>query len=160
MPKIRCFNCGAELEYDPNNPYCPVCGAAIPPALAQPQQTAEPPPPTSAPHRPQRFVIYAVRRDGTREKVAEVVESGPEVILGRRELAAYAWRDPDTISRVHVKFRASNGKLYIRDDGSTNGTYVDGEDIRGRGDVEMDQKKEILLCDPADPVVKLVVECL
>jgi pSer/pThr/pTyr-binding forkhead associated (FHA) protein len=92
--------------------------------------------------------------------VAEVVESGPEVVLGRRELAAYAWRDPDTISRVHVKFRASNGKLYVRDDGSTNGTYVDGEDIRGRGDVEMDQKKEILLCNPADPVVKLVVERL
>jgi hypothetical protein len=159
MPKIRCFNCGAELEYDPNNPYCPVCGAAIPPALAQSQQTAEPPPPTSAPHRPQRFVIYAVRSDGAREKVAEVVESGPEVILGRRELAAYAWRDPDTISRVHVKFRASNGKLYIRDDGSTNGTYVDGADIRGKGDVEVDQK-EILLCNPADPVVKLVVERL
>jgi pSer/pThr/pTyr-binding forkhead associated (FHA) protein len=92
--------------------------------------------------------------------VAEVVESGPEVVLGRRELAAYAWRAPDTISRVHVKFRASNGKLYIRDDGSTNGTYVDGEDIRGRGDVEIDQKKEILLCNPADPVVKLVVERL
>ena len=160
MPKIRCFNCGAELEYDPNNPYCPVCGAAIPPALVQPPQTAEPPPPTPALHRPQRLVIYTVRKDGTREKVAEVVESGPEVILGRRELAAYAWRDPDTISRVHVKFRASNGKLYIRDDGSTNGTYVDGEDIRGKGDVEVDQKKEILLCNPADPVVKLVVERL
>jgi hypothetical protein len=159
MPKVRCFNCGAEFEYDPNNPYCPVCGAAIPPALAQPQQTAEPPPPTSAPHRPQRFAIYAVRRDGTREKVAEVVESGPEVVLGRRELAAYAWRDPDTISRVHVKFRASNGKLYIRDDGSTNGTYVNGEDIRGKGDVEVDQK-EILLCNPTNPVVKLIVERL
>jgi hypothetical protein len=159
MSKIRCFNCGAELEYDPNNPYCPVCGAAIPPTLAQPQQTAEPPPPTSAPHRPHRFVIYAVKSDGTREKVAEVVESAPEVILGRRELAAYAWRDPDTISRVHVKFRASNGKLYIRDDGSTNGTYVDGEDIRGKGDVEVDQK-EILLCNPTNPVVKLVVERL
>jgi hypothetical protein len=159
MPKVRCFNCGAELEYDPNNPYCPVCGAVIPPTLAQPQQTAEPPPPTPAPRRLQRFVIYAVRRDGTREKVAEVVESGPEVVLGRRELAAYAWRDPDTISRVHVKFRASNGKLYVRDDGSTNGTYVDGEDIRGKGDVEVDQK-EILLCNPANPVVKLVVERL
>jgi hypothetical protein len=159
MPKVRCFNCGAELEYDPNNPYCPVCGAVMPPTLAQSQQTAEPPPPTSAPHRPHRFVIYAVRKDGTREKVAEVVESAPEVILGRRELAAYAWRDPDTISRVHVKFKASNSKLYIRDDGSTNGTYVDGEDIRGKGDVEVDQK-DILLCNPANPVVKLVVERL
>jgi hypothetical protein len=95
---------------------------------------------------------------GSREKVAEVVEGGPEVVLGRYELYSYALRDPDTISRVHVRFVSKGGKLYVRDDGSTNGTYIDGQDIRGKGEVELPPGKEVLLVNPKAPVVKLVAE--
>jgi len=99
-----------------------------------------------------------VRQDGSRERVAEVVEGGPEVVLGRYELDRYALRDPDTISRVHVRFVVKGGKLYARDDGSTNGTYVDGQDIRGKGEAELPPGKEALLVNPKSPVVRLVAE--
>jgi pSer/pThr/pTyr-binding forkhead associated (FHA) protein len=99
-----------------------------------------------------------VKQDGSRGKVAEVVEGGPEVVLGRYELYSYAWRDPDTISRVHVRFVVRNGKLYVRDDGSINGTYIDGQDIRGKGEVELPPGKEVLLVNPKAPVAKLTAE--
>jgi len=105
-----------------------------------------------------RYVIYAVRQDGSRERVTEVREGGPEVVLGRYELYNYALRDPDTISRVHVRFVVKGGKLYVRDDGSTNGTYVDGQDIRGKGEVELPPGKEALLVNPKVPAVRLVAE--
>jgi pSer/pThr/pTyr-binding forkhead associated (FHA) protein len=105
-----------------------------------------------------RYVVYAVRQDGSRERVTEVVEGGPEVVLGRYELYSYALRDPDTISRVHVRFVVKGGKLYVRDDGSTNGTYVDGQDIRGKGEVELPPGKEALLVNPKAPVAKLTAE--
>jgi pSer/pThr/pTyr-binding forkhead associated (FHA) protein len=105
-----------------------------------------------------RYVIYAVRQDGSRERVTEVEEGGPEVVLGRYELYSYALRDPDTMSRVHVRFVVKGGKLYVRDDNSTNGTYVDGQDIRGKGEVELPPGKEALLVNPKVPVVRLVAE--
>ena len=147
MVRVKCPYCSYEFDYDPNNPYCPKCGSVVP--LSPP-----PPPPPQA----TRYVVYAVRQDGSRGKVAEVVEGGPEVVLGRYELYSYAWRDPDTISRVHVRFVVRNGKLYVRDDGSINGTYIDGQDIRGKGEVELPPGKEALLVNPKAPVIKLVAE--
>jgi pSer/pThr/pTyr-binding forkhead associated (FHA) protein len=148
MDKVKCPACGVEFEYDPQNPYCPNCGAVVSPPSQQSKQQ----------QTPQRYVIYAVRQDGSRERVAEVVEGGPEVVLGRYELYSYALRDPDTISRVHVRFVVKGGKLYVRDDGSINGTYVDGQDIRGKGEVELPPGKEALLVNPKVPVVRLVAE--
>jgi len=148
--KVKCPACGFEFEYNPQSPYCPVCGAVVPPP--------SPPPSQHHAQQPSRYVVYAVRQDGSRERVAEVVEGGPEVVLGRYELYSYALRDPDTISRVHVRFVVKGGKLYVRDDGSTNGTYIDGQDIRGKGEVELPPGKEVLLVNPKAPVVKLVAE--
>ena len=146
MVKVKCPACGFEFEYDPHSPYCPQCGTVVPPPSQRPAQ------------QPSRYVVYAVRQDGSRERVAEVVEGGPEVVLGHYELYSYALRDPDTISRVHVRFVVKGGKLYVRDDGSTNGTYVDGQDIKGKGEVELPLGKEALLVNPKSPVVKLVAE--
>jgi len=148
--KVKCPACGFEFEYNPQNPYCPACGALVPPP--------SPPPSQHHAQQPSRYVVYAVRQDGSRERVAEVVEGGPEVVLGRYELYSYALRDPDTISRVHVRFVVKGGKLYVRDDGSTNGTYIDGQDIRGKGEVELPPGKEALLVNPKSPVVRLVAE--
>jgi len=159
--KVKCPACGFEFEYNPQNPYCPKCGALVPPPSQPPTQQPSSQQPVQQP-TPQRvvsrYVVYAVRQDGSRERVAEVVEGGPEVVLGRYELYSYALRDPDTISRVHVRFVVKGGKLYVRDDGSTNGTYIDGQDIRGKGEVELPPGKEALLVNPKSPVVKLVAE--
>ena len=153
MALVRCPYCGHEFNYDPNNPICPKCGAVVAPP-SQPQQTGQQMSAAAA----TRYVIYAVKQDGSRERVAEVFEGGPEVVLGRYDLYNYAWRDPDTMSRVHVRFVVKNGKLYVRDDGSTNGTYIDGKDIRGKGEVELPPGGEVLLVNPKAPVVKLIAE--
>jgi len=157
--KVKCPTCGSEFEYNPQSPYCPNCSAVVSPPSPQPaqqspsQQSVKPPTPQRV---VSRYVIYAVRQDGSRERVTEVMEGGPEVVLGRYELYSYALRDPDTISRVHVRFVVKGGKLYVRDDGSINGTYVDGQDIRGKGEVELPPGKEALLVNPQVPVVRLV----
>ena len=160
MVKVKCPACGFEFEYNPQSPYCPKCGTVVPPPS---QQSAQQPPSQQPVQQPpqravSRYVVHAVRQDGSRERVAEVVEGGPEVVLGRYELDRYALRDPDTISRVHVRFVVKGGKLYARDDGSTNGTYVDGQDIRGKGEAELPPGKEALLVNPKSPVVRLVAE--
>jgi len=159
--KVKCPACGFEFEYNPQNPYCPRCGALVPPPSQPPAQQppSQQPGQQSTPQRAvSRYVVYAVRQDGSRERVTEVLEGGPEVVLGRYDLYNYALRDPDTISRVHVKFVVKGGKLYVRDDGSTNGTYIDGQDIRGKGEVELPPGKEALLVNPKSPVVRLVAE--
>ncbi len=152
MVRVKCPYCGYEFEYDPQNPVCPACGSVVPPPSQQPAQQQ------ALQRVVARYVVYAVRQDGSRERVAEVVEGGPEVVLGRYDLYNYAWRDPDTMSRVHVRFVVKNGVLYVRDDNSTNGTYIDGQDIRGRGEVELPPGKEVVLVNPKAPVVKLVAE--
>lgn len=182
MVRIKCQSCGYEFDCDPaKDPscICPRCGAVNPiksPSIQQ-QQTpiatptgqaqvastssvqvqAAPPSPSSVP-TVKYVTVYAILKDGSRVEVTKVAEGGPEVVLGRGELSLFAWRDPDTISRVHIKVKFDNGKIYVRDDGSTNGTYVDNNDIRGKGDVEIPPGKEVILVNPHSPVVKLAFE--
>jgi len=50
------------------------------------------------------------------------------------------------VSRRHARLSFHNGRWYIQDVGSRNGTYVGGEDIRGRGPVPVpDEGVEVLL---------------
>lgn len=180
--KVKCSVCGNVVDYDPNNPYCPVCGAILTPPSAQqtplqpsptPQQppapaaqpmpsapTAQPtpPPPAQPPSAAGGVaVVYAVMPNGDRREVLQL-SPGAERVLGRSDLSSYAWRDPDTISRAHLKIKFDGAKVYVADDGSTNGTYVDGNDIRKKGYIEVPSGKEIVLVNPTRPVVKLVVE--
>jgi len=159
--RVRCPNCGMEQDYDPADPYCKYCKSPLsPPQQVTPSPQQQPSTPAAPPQATPttKFVIYALAKDGSKSPVAEVVESGPEVVLGRNDLQKFAWRDPDTISRIHVKFKIMGGKVYVRDDGSTNGTYIDGADIRGKGDIELPPGKEVVLVNPVSPVIKLVVE--
>ena len=50
------------------------------------------------------------------------------------------------VSRRHARLSYYNGRWYIQDVGSRNGTYVGGEDIRGRGPIPIpDEGMEVLL---------------
>jgi len=71
--KVKCPTCGFEFEYNPQSPFCPNCGSFVPP----PQPVQQPTPQRVV----SRYVIYAVRQDGSRERVTEVEEGGPEVVL-------------------------------------------------------------------------------
>ncbi len=50
------------------------------------------------------------------------------------------------VSRRHARISYFDGKWYIQDIGSRNGTYVKGEDIRGKGPIPIpDSGLEVLL---------------
>jgi hypothetical protein len=54
--------------------------------------------------------------------------------LGRSDLHGLAAPDKaDLLSRKHFSLSCENGDYYIEDQGSTNGTRLNGSDIRGKG---------------------------
>ena len=67
-----------------------------------------------------------------------------EYIIGRDPTCQVVLPDP-YISRKHVRLFYRDGKWYVEDLGSRNGTYINGEDIRGRGAVEVKPGVEVIL---------------
>ena len=58
------------------------------------------------------------------------LEPGRTVVLGRSEEADVVI-DTSTVSRQHLALRWGDGRLTARDDGSTNGSFVDGQPLIG-----------------------------
>jgi len=67
-----------------------------------------------------------------------------EYIIGRDPACQVVLPDP-YVSRKHVRLFYRDGKWYVEDLGSRNGTYINGEDIRGRGAVEVKPGVEMIL---------------
>lgn len=58
------------------------------------------------------------------------------------------------ISHKHFALKYENGQLYIADLGSKNGTYVNGQDIRGKGWVELKPGDTVAVVDIEFQVVE------
>ena len=58
------------------------------------------------------------------------------------------------ISQRHFALKYENGRLYIADLGSKNGTYVNGQDIRGKGWVELKRGDVVKILDLEFEVVE------
>ncbi len=67
-----------------------------------------------------------------------------EYILGRHPSNNIVIPDP-FVSRKHARIAFDGDKWVIEDLGSTNGTFVDGEDIRGLGPIEIKNGSEIVV---------------
>ncbi len=99
----------------------PSAGAPLPSTMAQPTVPSRPAPvPAPAPERAASLEYeertYPLRPDST--------------VIGRSTSADVTV--PDTgVSRKHVELFRSAGSWYARDLGSTNGSYVDGEQLTG-----------------------------
>ncbi|MBX3287752.1 MAG: FHA domain-containing protein [Acidobacteria bacterium] len=59
------------------------------------------------------------------------VEVIGELSIGRSDQADIAWSD-DGLSRVNTTFFIDNDELWVADENSTNGTFLNGEQIQGR----------------------------
>lgn len=59
------------------------------------------------------------------------------------------------ISKRHFALKYENGKLYIKDLGSKNGTFVNSQDIRGREWVELKPGDVVKVVDVEFEVVKV-----
>jgi hypothetical protein len=77
------------------------------------------------------FLIY---RDGeTRHRLHVLVEGKDRVTLGRRTSADLAFPWDEEVSRLHAELVRSGDDWTLSDDGlSLNGSFVNGEPIRGR----------------------------
>jgi pSer/pThr/pTyr-binding forkhead associated (FHA) protein len=73
-----------------------------------------------------QVTLVAVKADGQQH---EVPMKRARLMIGRKKEADLRIPVP-SVSREHCEVRVESGKVYIRDLGSSNGTYVDGERVQ------------------------------
>jgi hypothetical protein len=163
---IYCDNCGSELSsampsgneclncrhVNPaDSAFCENCGSSMPLQTSTPASSTmpvqQPTPLTTQPiSSPQvqmpQVSNLLVMPDGT-----EVNVQGQKTI-GRVDLAKYANPDQEQwISRQHFKIWEEDGTTFIVDDKSSNGTKLNGQEIRQQGKQPLRNGDEILVGD-------------
>lgn len=75
----------------------------------------------------------------TRQVTGEKIELGkPSFVLGKNpEKSDYAVADNTNISRVHAVITMRNGRYYVMDQNSTNGTFINGRIIKAGRETEI-----------------------
>ena len=75
----------------------------------------------------------------TRQVTGEKIELGkPSFVLGKNlEKSDYAVADNTNISRVHAVITTRNGRYYVMDQNSTNGTFINGRIINAGQETEI-----------------------
>jgi len=142
MPIIKCRNCGYEGE-GPSDEFCHLCGTALevapevqgpqPPSVASvehepsPSQSSAPAPAPAVPAIKAKLVVIQTGRVGQ-----EFAITKDSVDIGRLDPDSGVWPDIDLtqddpgtqVSRKHARIVFRDGKYFIEDLGSTNGTFV------------------------------------
>ena len=121
--------------------------APVPPMPGKKPEAAPVPPmpeqKTDAP-KPQAPVPYLLRT-ATNEKI---YINKPEFAIGRSATKAdYTVTDNSDVSRIHCIIERENGVSYIKDNQSTNGTYVNGKNIAGQENVFLTNNAKVSLGD-------------
>lgn len=102
-------------------------------------------------------------QDSTRVAIAklvlpdrsEIVLHTPTTWVGKNDLErAVPPNDLQFISRRHFRIDFENGRYYIEDQGSTNGTKLNGAEIKGRGRFELKNGDVIEVANVAKLVFK------
>jgi pSer/pThr/pTyr-binding forkhead associated (FHA) protein len=132
MVALTCPACAAEVK--PDDLICFTCGANLP----RRQPDDDPPPPATI------MQEYLRREEGTGPISATVlrlafptgnveVPAGTSLLLGRdpaESLVAAAFSQFDNVSRRHATVTVDDaGYATIRDEHSTNGTFVNGDRV-------------------------------
>lgn len=72
----------------------------------------------------------------------------PEFTIGRSATKAdYTVDNNSDVSRIHCIIERKNGVSYIRDNQSTNGTFVNGNNIAGQENVFLTNNAKVSLGD-------------
>lgn len=90
-------------------------------------------------------VTKALLIRNSNEDYFEITE--PEIIIGGGALANYRIDDNRKISRRHASIRMECGHYFIRDNNSSNGTYVNGKRLGGEMEEELKDNDIIRLAD-------------
>ena len=116
--------------------------APVPPMPEKKPETAPVPPVEEK--KPQVPVPYLLRI-ATNEKI---YINKPEFSIGRSATKAdYTVTDNSDVSRIHCIIERKNGVSYIRDNASTNGTFVNGQNIAGQENVFLTNNAKVSLGD-------------
>ena len=116
--------------------------APVPP-MPEKKPEAAPVPPVEE-KKPQVPVPYLLRI-ATNEKI---YINKPEFSIGRSATKAdYTVTDNSDVSRIHCIIERKNGVSYIRDNASTNGTFVNGQNIAGQKNVFLTNNAKVSLGD-------------
>ena len=116
--------------------------APVPPMPEKKPETAPVPPVEEK--KPQVPVPYLLRI-ATNEKI---YINKPEFSIGRSATKAdYTVTDNSDVSRIHCIIERKNGVSYIRDNASTNGTFVNGQNIAGQENVFLTNNARVSLGD-------------
>ena len=120
---------------------------------AEPEPEPEPEPRGAVVHpRTDAATLYALlMADGSR-LVLRGLETA-RAALGKEPARARFVVDHPTVSGLHAWVSLRDGQLVVEDAGSSNGTYVDGRDIRGEGPVVVSPGQQLQL-----GLLKTVVE--
>lgn len=110
MSQGLCSRCGAEVQSDYS--FCMNCGA---PVSSVDEGTA------SASQKEKKYKLVLIRGDGG--QTASYALGGKEHVAGRQE-GIILFPDDDTVSPRHSCFFYEDGRLFVKDLGSTNGTFV------------------------------------
>ena len=117
--------------------------AAPVPPMPEKKPEAAPVPPVEE-KKPQVPVPYLLRI-ATNEKI---YIDKPEFSIGRSATKAdYTVTDNSDVSRIHCIIERKNGVSYIRDNASTNGTFVNGQNIAGQKNVFLTNNAKVSLGD-------------
>ncbi len=72
----------------------------------------------------------------------------PEFTIGKSATNAdYTISDNTAVSRIHCIINRKNGVSYIKDNNSTNGTFLNGKDIKGEENVFLTNRAKLVLGD-------------
>jgi hypothetical protein len=146
---LICFRCGANLPHSPGTDddvltptisqrfiapgsepgsFCPNCGAGVSDAADVVCSTCGTPLPTGRRRRISPVVMRITFPTGNVD-----IPAGTSVMLGRdpaESLVAAAFARFDNVSRRHATVQVDDsGHATIRDEGSTNGTYVNDDRV-------------------------------
>ena len=133
---LICFRCGANL------PHAPFTDDDIPSPTVSQQYIRQGE--TGARRRPSLVLLRIAFPTGNVD-----VPAGTSVILGRdpaQSLVAAAFEQYDNVSRKHATVVVDDvGRATIRDEGSTNGTFVNGERVMPYTEVRLVDGDQIRL---------------
>ncbi len=124
----------------------PPSAAAAAPTMrpAPPSRPVRPTPPAdTAPARPERTVFVAPETLAEKLDLADEVPLTGDRRIGRDAAAVDIVLDHPAVSRVHAEVRVRSGQVWLRDLGSSNGTFVNGERISGRHQLKAGDKVDI-----------------
>jgi pSer/pThr/pTyr-binding forkhead associated (FHA) protein len=148
----KCQNPDCGYENEESEDYCIKCGLkkGSSPAIGQttaPEPSQEP----AAPQPPEAQPILAVKAP---EAQLQLMKSSSPIanefsVTNGKSIGRTMDNDivlPDSyVSRKHAKISFENDAYFIEDTGSTNGTYLNGNDIRGKGKQPLKDGDEIQL---------------